>query len=64
LLPNVPTLAELGLNDFDSQGWFAVFAPPNLADSMLVTPDQLRAIVKSENESIARLVKAQGIKAD
>lgn len=93
LLPNVPTLSELGLKDFDSQGWFAVFAPPNLppaiteklvaafkvifedpillskpsikgADSMLVTPDQLRSIVKSENESIARLVKAQGIQAD
>jgi tripartite-type tricarboxylate transporter receptor subunit TctC len=93
LLPNVPTLAELGLKDFDSQGWFAVFAPPNLppaiaeklvaafkvifedpvllgkpsikgADSMLVTPEQLRSIVRSENESIARLVKAQGIKAD
>ncbi len=93
LLPNVPTLSELGLKGFDSQGWFAVFAPPNLppaiaekisaafklvfedpvllakpsikgADSMLVTPDQLRAIVKSENETIARLVKAQGIKAD
>lgn len=93
LLPNVPTLSELGLKDFDSQGWFAVFAPPNLppaiteklvvafkvifedpillskpsikgADSMLATPEQLRLIVKSENESIARLVKAQGIKAD
>jgi tripartite-type tricarboxylate transporter receptor subunit TctC len=93
LLPTVPTLAELGLKDFDSQGWFAVFAPPNLppaisekliaafkvvfedpvllakpsikgADAMLATPEQLRAIVKSENESIARLVKAQGIKAD
>lgn len=93
LLPNVPTLSELGLKDFDSQGWFAVFAPPNLppaiteklvvafkvifedpillskpsikgADSMLTTPEQLRLIVKSESESIARLVKAQGIKAD
>jgi tripartite-type tricarboxylate transporter receptor subunit TctC len=93
LLPNVPTLTELGLKDFDSQGWFAVFAPPNLpppiteklvaafkvmfedpvllakpsirgTDSMLGTPEQLRTIVKSEGESIARLVKAQGIKAD
>jgi tripartite-type tricarboxylate transporter receptor subunit TctC len=30
LLPNVPTLSELGLKDFDSQGWFAVFGPAKL----------------------------------
>jgi tripartite-type tricarboxylate transporter receptor subunit TctC len=30
LIPNVPTLEELGLKNFDSQGWFAIFAPPNL----------------------------------
>jgi tripartite-type tricarboxylate transporter receptor subunit TctC len=30
LLPNVPTLVELGLKDFDSQGWFAIFGPANL----------------------------------
>jgi tripartite-type tricarboxylate transporter receptor subunit TctC len=30
ILPNVPTLDELGIKGFDSQGWFAIFAPPNL----------------------------------
>jgi tripartite-type tricarboxylate transporter receptor subunit TctC len=43
-----------------------LLAKPSIkdADSMLLTSDQLRDIVKSENESIGRLVKAQGIKAD
>ncbi len=93
LLPDVPTLDELGLKGFNSQGWFAVFGPANLppviteklvaafktmfedpallsrpsfrgSDLMMGTPAQLQAIVKSESESIARLVKAQGIRAD
>jgi hypothetical protein len=43
-----------------------LLAKPSIegADSMLETPEQLRAIVKSENESIGRSVKAQGIRAD
>jgi tripartite-type tricarboxylate transporter receptor subunit TctC len=30
-LPDVPTIAEQGLPEVDSAGWFAVIAPPKLA---------------------------------
>ena len=30
VLPQVPTLAEAGLKDFEATAWWAVFAPANL----------------------------------
>jgi tripartite-type tricarboxylate transporter receptor subunit TctC len=32
-LPDVPTLIEAGVPDFDVGGWFAVYGPPGLADT-------------------------------
>jgi tripartite-type tricarboxylate transporter receptor subunit TctC len=46
VLPNVPTVAELGYSQFESTAWWAVYAPAKLPDSVL---QQLR----SEVEKIA-----------
>lgn len=46
LLPDVPTLVELGYKDFDVQGWFALAAPKG-------TP---RAIVEQLNGALSKLL--------
>jgi tripartite-type tricarboxylate transporter receptor subunit TctC len=35
LLPNVPTMAELGFTDFEITNWFGVFGPKGLAPAIL-----------------------------
>jgi tripartite-type tricarboxylate transporter receptor subunit TctC len=35
LVPDVPTLGELGLKDFEPYGWFGMFAPSGVPDGIL-----------------------------
>ena len=35
LLPNVPTINETGLVEFDGESWFAVFAPAKTPENVL-----------------------------
>lgn len=37
LLPDVPTISEAGLSDFELMGWFAAFAPTGVSSSTLGT---------------------------
>ena len=37
LLPNVPTMSEAGVSDFELMGWFAAFAPTGVSSSTLGT---------------------------
>ena len=46
-LPNVPTIAESGLRDFEATAWWAVFAPAGL-------PPEIAKKLATESESIAR----------
>jgi len=46
VLPNVPTVAELGYPEFESTAWWAVYAPAKLPDAVL-------ARLRSEIERIA-----------
>jgi tripartite-type tricarboxylate transporter receptor subunit TctC len=46
-LPDVPTLDELGLKDFESTAWWAVFGPANM-------PADVVAKLRGEIERTAR----------
>ena len=52
VLPNVPTVAELGLPRFESTAWWAVFAPAKL-------PDTVASRLRSE---IERIVASAGFR--
>ena len=45
VLPNVPTVAESGYNDFETTAWWGVFAPANLsadtAGSLIAASEQI-----------------------
>ena len=45
VLPNVPTIAESGYNDFETTAWWGVFAPANLsadtASSLIAASEQI-----------------------
>lgn len=47
VLPQVPTLAEAGLRDFEAEAWWAVFAPADL-------PGPVASLFRSEIERIVR----------
>jgi tripartite-type tricarboxylate transporter receptor subunit TctC len=46
VLPDTPTIAESGYNDFETTAWWGVFAPAGL-------PDALAATLAGEIEAIA-----------
>lgn len=50
VLPDVPTVAELGYPQFESTAWWAVFAPAKLPDSVA---QKLRAEVQKAVSSVA-----------
>jgi tripartite-type tricarboxylate transporter receptor subunit TctC len=52
-IPDVPTLAELGLKGFDAQQWYGVVGPANLPAS----------IVKTLNDGIAQVLAQPDFKA-
>jgi tripartite-type tricarboxylate transporter receptor subunit TctC len=47
LLPNVPTVAELGYPQFESTAWWALFAPAKL-------PEPITKILKMDTEKVAQ----------
>lgn len=47
LLPNVPTVAELGYPQFESTAWWALFAPAKL-------PDSIAKLLRSDTEKVAQ----------
>ena len=47
LLPNVPTVAELGYPQFESTAWWALFAPAKL-------PESITKILRMDTEKIAQ----------
>lgn len=48
LLPEVPTLSELGYPDFDSMVWLGLFAPPNMAPGLTAQINaELVAVLRS-----------------
>ncbi len=62
-LPNVPTLDELGLNNFESLAWFAVFAPANTPDEVA---QDLQAMIANalKDLSVAQTLRNTGFMAD
>jgi tripartite-type tricarboxylate transporter receptor subunit TctC len=57
-LPNVPTLSELGVKDYEVAGWFGVFGPPKMAPELVqqLNAATRRALANKELE--AKLVEA------
>lgn len=51
-LPDVPTVAEKGFDDFDSGSWFGFFAPKNTPEEVIVT------INKNVNDALPKLKDA------
>jgi tripartite-type tricarboxylate transporter receptor subunit TctC len=48
--PNVPTVAEAGLPGFDAVGWFGLFGPKNLPDTVVQTINTQAAKVLADPE--------------
>jgi tripartite-type tricarboxylate transporter receptor subunit TctC len=49
VLPDVPTLDEAGVKDFETTAWWAVFAPANVpADVVAILRAELDRLVRSE----------------
>jgi tripartite-type tricarboxylate transporter receptor subunit TctC len=57
-LPQVPTMAEAGLPDFEVGGWYAVYAPPNLPQPLAARYTQAFAAALKDPELKARLAAA------
>jgi tripartite-type tricarboxylate transporter receptor subunit TctC len=58
-LPDVPTVAESGFPGFESDAWFAVFAPAGTPEAIVARLNADIRAVLAEPEVIARL-KEQG----
>ena len=54
-MPNVPTLAELGLKDVDLNVWWAVMAPRNLPSSVAQRLEETVASLASDAELLQRM---------
>jgi tripartite-type tricarboxylate transporter receptor subunit TctC len=92
-LPDLPTIAEAGVPDFEVAGWFGVLAPAGTpagavarlragiagaladpdfrarlasqgAEPLAMTPDAFAAMIKSDREKWAAVVKANNIRVD
>lgn len=61
LLPNVPTVIELGYPDYDARAWHGVYAPANTPRSIIEKLNKAIAVVLKEPEIIKRL-EEDGIK--
>jgi tripartite-type tricarboxylate transporter receptor subunit TctC len=59
-LPDVPTLKELGVKDFELSGWFGVYAPAGTPDDIVAKlQSELSAIIKTDN--VRESLVAQGV---
>jgi tripartite-type tricarboxylate transporter receptor subunit TctC len=54
-LPDVPTLAELGVSDFDSVGWFGVVAPAGTPPEIITRLNAAFVKALSDPEAIAKI---------
>lgn len=61
LLPNVPTVVELGFPDYDARAWHGVYAPANTPKPIINKLNATIASILKEPEIIKRL-EADGIK--
>ena len=60
LLPNVPTLIELGVKNFEVSTWFGLFAPARTPPAVLATLTQaLNAALR--DPAIAQAMEARGM---
>jgi tripartite-type tricarboxylate transporter receptor subunit TctC len=57
-LPDVPTMGEAGVRDFDVGGWFAVYGPPKMAPALAARYTQAFANVLKDPEFRAKLEAA------
>ena len=59
-LPNVPTLAEAGIDGVEADAWFALFAPAKTPDAIL---DRIYRVVSAvlTSETAAKAIAAQGM---
>jgi tripartite-type tricarboxylate transporter receptor subunit TctC len=58
-LPDVPTLAESGLRDFDVSAWFGLAAPAGLPAAMVATLEQALQKIMRDPEVI-RVMESRG----
>lgn len=60
LLPNVPTMAEAGVKDFDAQTWFGLMAPASVDQAIV---DRLSTAMDAvlANPEFEKTVKSQGM---
>lgn len=63
LLPNVPTVAESGIPDFEVSAWFTVFAPANLPQPVLVRLREASAATM-RSEDIKQKLRQLGAEFD
>jgi tripartite-type tricarboxylate transporter receptor subunit TctC len=57
-LPNVPTLAELGVQDYDVTGWFALFGPSKMPADLLSRLNEAARKAQANEELKARWVES------
>lgn len=60
LLPDVPTMAELGWQDFDVSPWYAFFAPASTPDAIVERLNAIIVATMSDPQEQANLL-AQGV---
>lgn len=60
VMPNVPTIAEAGLKDFDVRLWFGLLAPLNTPESVIREVREA-AIAALADEEIAKTLAVQGL---
>ena len=54
-LPNVPTMGEAGVKDFDVGGWYAVYGPPNMRPALAARYSAALASILKDPELKAKL---------
>ena len=59
-LPNVPTMAEIGLPDFIVSAWFGVFAPAGLPDAIANRLSETLVAIGASEDYQKRLIAAGG----
>ncbi len=57
----IPTLAELGVKDYDVTAWFGVFAPAKLAPDLAATTARAFVTAQQDSEVLSRFAKLGAI---